>query len=68
VGLKNEKTGRKRVKGKDFYYYHLHPGSLDIMLEIVDRRNKLEESGWAYINELYGFEYSEEECDFLYGY
>lgn len=71
IGLEKE-NGIKRTKsnGITTYNYKLCKKSHDSMIQIINHRKQNQDSetstsGWKFVNNLYGFEYSQEERDYL---
>lgn len=82
IGLNHTLVSTKKVRDKKVRYYQLEAVALQAIREIVERRQKsrkrlsdvfedrvaeLYPDGWNFINQHYGFEYSEDEIELLMG-
>lgn len=69
VGLKLEKCATKKSGGPKTYYYKLSTSKFDRMLRVTKQRavydSELKSTGWPYVNKLHGFQYLDEEMDWL---
>ncbi len=62
VGIEFDKSIKpKKLKGEKIYLYGISKTSLDQMQKIVSRRKMIE--GWEFINQHYGFQYSDTELE-----
>lgn len=74
IGLSIEKTRTSKINNKKSYHYKLDSSKLARVLEIVNRQNAITSenelverygSKWVYMNDLYGFEYTNDQLDWL---
>jgi len=74
IGLGIEKTRTAKTKGKKVYFYKLNNSKLNRVLEISRRHTEVSQedelvqrygSKWIYMNELYNFQYTQEQLDWL---
>lgn len=69
IGLKTHRCHVEKPGGKKTYYYKLKVDKINMMLDVTKRRSIHDPSpqsiGWAYVNKLHSFDYTEEEVDWL---
>lgn len=65
VGLKHKISGTTTVKGEKTYHYLLDNESMEEVKKLVERRKSPGMTGWKYVNQTYGFEYTDDDWDII---
>jgi hypothetical protein len=65
VGLSQKKSKPSIKNGDKTYYYLLDNESMEEVKTLVERRKSPGMTGWKYINQTYGFEYTDDDWDII---